>query len=229
MQYKNIHPWDVSPKEAISIQKNLKSKIVFQHKKKKVNYVAGADITCFKDSNEAYAGIVVMTFPELRVVEEKGVKGQVTFPYIPGLLTFREAPILLKAFGELNIEPDLILFDGQGIAHPRGMGLAAHLGLLLNKPAIGCAKSRLTGSYDEPEKERGSFSYLYDRDGEVLGAVVRTKTNINPLFVSIGYKIDLSNSIKFALECCCGYKLPEPTRLAHNFVNRLSRDGVPNE
>lgn len=229
MKYRKIHPWDVSPKEAIAIQNELRKKIVLQSKKEKFKYIAGADITCFKDSDEAYAGIVVMAFPELSVVEEKGVKGRVNFPYIPGLLAFREAPILLNAFERLDIEPDLILFDGQGVAHPRGMGIAAHIGLLLNKPAMGCAKSRLTGSYDEPEKERGSFSYLYDKDKKVIGAVVRTKTNINPIFVSIGYKINLSNSITFALECCRGYKLPEPTRLAHNFVNKLRRDGMPNE
>ena len=164
MQYKNLHKWDVSPAEAIDIQKELRKRIVVSHQSsafKNVRYIAGADISCNRSSPLGYAVVVVMTFPDLEVVEEKRVEAEIKFPYIPGLLAFREAPILLKAFEKLKKEPDLIIFDGQGIAHPRGMGIASHLGIILNKPTIGCAKSRLFGTYNEPGKNEGDFSYLY--------------------------------------------------------------------
>ena len=223
MQYKNLHKWDVSPAEAVEIQKNLRENIITENEFGEVRYIAGADISCNRSSPLGYAVVVVMRFPDLEIVEEKWVKGEITFPYIPGLLAFREAPILLKAFEKLTIEPALIIFDGQGIAHPRGMGIASHLGIILNKPTIGCAKSKLFGTYNEPGKNEGDFSYLYSPQGadNVIGAVVRTKSNTKPVFVSIGHKIDLQTAIKFILECRRGYRIPEPTRLAHILVNRL--------
>ncbi|OGW05058.1 MAG: hypothetical protein A2889_02015 [Nitrospinae bacterium RIFCSPLOWO2_01_FULL_39_10] len=241
MQYKNLHKWDVSPAEAIDIQKELREKIILESTplhpplirgELKRGYIAGADISCNRSSPLGYAVVVVMTFPDLEVVEEKRVEAEIKFPYIPGLLAFREAPILLKAFEKLKIEPDLIIFDGQGIAHPRGMGIASHLGIILNKPTIGCAKSKLFGTYKEPGKNEGDFSYLYSPSpqsspqwGEgadnVIGAVVRTKSNTKPVFVSIGHKIDLQTSIKFVLQCSKGYRIPEPTRIAHILANRL--------
>src|SRR3989337_1986485 len=223
MQYKNLHKWDVSPAEAIEIQKDLRKKIITENEFGEVRYIAGADISFNRRSPLGYAVVVVMTFPDLEVVEEKRVKAEIKFPYIPGLLAFREAPILLKAFEKLKKEPDLIIFDGQGIAHPRGMGIASHLGIILNKPTIGCAKSRLFGTYNEPGKNEGDFSYLYSTQetDDVIGAVVRTKSNTKPVFVSIGHKIDLQTAIKFILECRRGYRIPEPTRIAHNLVNRL--------
>jgi deoxyribonuclease V len=183
--------------------------------------IAGADISTEKDSTQAYAGVVVMTYPGLEVVEERGVIFELSFPYVPGLLAFREAPPLLKVFEELRHEPDLTLFDGQGIAHPRGLGIASHMGLVLDKPSIGCAKSLLFGHFEEPDVEQGAFSYLYDKQKNIIGAVVRTRTGVQPVFVSIGHRIDLEASIKFVLASCRGYRLPEPIRHAHNFVNRL--------
>ena len=231
MQYKNLHKWDVSPAEAIEIQKELREKIILESTplhpplirgELKVGYIAGADISCNRLSPLGYAVVVVMTFPALEIVDEKRVEAEIKFPYIPGLLAFREAPILLKAFKKLTIEPDLIIFDGQGIAHPRGMGIASHLGIILNKPSIGCAKSKLFGTYKEPGKNEGDFSYLYSPQGadNVIGAVVRTKSNAKPVFVSIGHKIDLQTAIKFILECRRGYRMPEPTRIAHNLVSK---------
>ncbi|MBI3584637.1 MAG: deoxyribonuclease V [Nitrospinae bacterium] len=222
MQYKNLHKWDVSPAEAVEIQKNLREKIITENELGEIRYIAGADISCNRLSPVGYAVVVVMTFPDLEVVEEKRVEAEIRFPYIPGLLAFREAPILLKAFEKLKIEPDLIIFDGQGIAHPRGMGIASHLGIILNKPTIGCAKSKLFGTYKEPGNNEGDFSYLYSPQeaDKVIGAVVRTKSNTKPVFVSIGHKIDLQTSIKFILECRRGYRIPEPIRIAHNLVSK---------
>ncbi len=232
MQYKNLHKWDVSPAEAVEIQKDLREKIILESTplhpplirgELKRGYIAGADISCNMSSPLGYAVVIVMTFPDLEVVEEKRVEAEIKFPYIPGLLAFREAPILLKAFEKLKKEPDLIIFDGQGIAHPRGMGIASHLGIILNKPTIGCAKSKLFGTYNEPGKNEGDFSYLYSPQeaDKVIGAVVRTKSNTKPVFVSIGHKIDLQTSIKFVLQCTKGYRIPEPTRIAHNLVSGL--------
>lgn len=222
MQYKNLHKWDVSPEEAVEIQNNLRDKIITENEHGEIRYIGGADISCNRLSPVGYAVVVVMTFPDLEVVEEKFVKAEIKFPYIPGLLAFREAPILLKAFEKLKIEPDLIIFDGQGIAHPRGMGIASHLGIILNKPTIGCAKSKLFGTYKEPGNNEGDFSYLYSPQeaDNVIGAVVRTKSNTKPVFVSIGHKIDLPTSIKFILKCTKGYRIPEPTRIAHNLVSK---------
>ncbi len=231
MQYKNLHKWDVSPAEAVEIQKDLREKVILESTplhpplirgELKRGYIAGADISCNRSSPLGYAVVVVMTFPDLEVVEEKRVEAEIKFPYIPGLLAFREAPILLKAFEKLKKEPDLIIFDGQGIAHPRGMGIASHLGIILNKPTIGCAKSKLFGTYNEPGKNEGDFSYLYSpqETDKVIGAVVRTKSNTKPVFVSIGHKIDLQTSIKFVLQCTKGYRIPEPTRLAHILVSK---------
>ncbi|MCI0528419.1 MAG: deoxyribonuclease V [Nitrospira sp.] len=221
MRIKRLHSWKISPKEAIGIQGSLASQVIQTGHLEEVKFIAGADISTEKDSTQAYAGVVVMTYPGLEVVEERGVVFELSFPYVPGLLAFREAPPLLKVFEEIRHEPDLILFDGQGIAHPRGLGIASHIGLLLDKPSIGCAKSLLFGHFEGPAVEQGAFSYLYDKHKNVIGAVVRTRTEIQPVFVSIGHRIDLPTAIKFILSTCCGYRLPEPIRHAHNFVNRL--------
>jgi len=161
MHIQKLHPWQISPREAIAIQKSMAAQVVKTGHLESVKYVAGADVSTEKNSSLAHAGVVVMSFPGLELVEEQGIAFELSFPYIPGLLAFREAPPLLKVFEKIEHEPDLILFDGQGIAHPRGMGIASHVGLLLNKPSIGCAKSLLTGHFEEPAMEQGSFSYLY--------------------------------------------------------------------
>ena len=254
MRVRQLHPWQISPREAIAIQRSLAAQVVKTGHLGSVKYVAGADVSTEKNSSLAYAGVVVMSFPGLELVEEQGIVFELSFPYIPGLLAFREAPPLLKVFEKIEHEPDLILFDGQGIAHPRGMGIASHAGIILDKPSIGCAKSLLFGHFEEPGVEQGSFSYLYapasgsagDRAGRggiggsalsgphgpphliddhnrVIGAVVRTRTGIQPVFVSIGHRIDLMTAIQFVLACSCGYRIPDPIRQAHHFENRLRR------
>ncbi len=221
MRVKQLHSWQISPKEAIAIQGSLASQVIRKGHLEEVRFIAGADISTEKDSTQAYAGVVVMTYPRLEVVEERGVIFELSFPYVPGLLAFREAPPLLKVFEEIRHEPDLILFDGQGIAHPRGLGIASHMGLLLDKPSIGCAKSLLFGLFEEPGDQQGVFSYLYDKHKNIIGSVVRTRTGVQPVFVSIGHRIDLSTAIKYVLSSCRGYRIPDPIRHAHNFVNRL--------
>jgi deoxyribonuclease V len=158
--------------------------------------------------------VVVLSYPELRLVETRVVSGELEFPYVPGLLSFREAPLTLAACQELSVTPDLFLVDGQGVAHPRRMGLASHLGLFLDKPTIGCAKSLLCGSGEMPGEEPGSYTEIVDR-GEVIGATLRTRPGVKPVYVSIGHKIDLETAIQWVLNCCRGHRLPEPARLAH--------------
>lgn len=223
MQARTLHSWRISPKEAIAIQGSLATQVIQTGHLEKVRWIAGADISTEKNSTQAYAGVVVMTYPGLEVVEERGMVFELSFPYVPGLLAFREAPPLLKVFEEIRHEPDLILFDGQGIAHPRGLGIAAHVGLLLDKPSIGCAKSLLFGRFEEPGLEQGAFSYLYGNHQQVIGAVVRTRTEVQPVFVSVGHRIDLLTSIKFVLASCQGYRITEPIRQGHHFVNKLRK------
>lgn len=163
-----------------------------------------------------------MSFPELEVLEVSYSYGEIPMPYIPGLLSFRETPLILKAVEKVKLEPDLLMVDGQGIAHPRRFGIASHLGVIFDKPAIGVAKSRLVGVYEEPDTEKGAWSFLKDGD-ETVGAVVRTKTSVKPVFVSVGHKVSLEYAIETVLKCCTKYRLPEPTRRAHIEVNRFRR------
>ncbi len=168
------------------------------------------------------AAVVVMTFPEGRVIEVGSGTASAAWPYVPGLLSFREAPAILAAFSQLNHCPDAVVFDGQGIAHPQRFGLAAHLGLWLGLPSIGCAKSRLTGEYREPGVAKGSFQYLYDK-GEIIGAAVRTRKAVKPVFVSPGHLADLSSSIELILRCAIRYRLPEPVRQAHIMAAKIKK------
>jgi deoxyribonuclease V len=165
--------------------------------------------------NQARAAAVVLRYPELDIVETVIVKGTVDFPYIPGYLSFREVPISLEACQKVTSNPDLVLVDGQGIAHPRRIGLASHLGLFLDVPTIGCAKSPLFGKYLLPGEYAGNFTYIRDDADQVIGAVVRTKTRVKPLFISVGHKADIASAISWVLKCCRGYRLPDPNRLAH--------------
>jgi deoxyribonuclease V len=176
--------------------------------------IAGIDISAPDADGMATASIVVLNYPDHTVIEIKTIRGELRFPYVPGYLSFRECPLILAAYELLVSMPDLIIVDGQGIAHPRRFGLASHLGVLLGMPTIGCAKSRLCGQSIPPGSQAGSYSDLIDHN-EVVGAVVRTKDNVKPVFVSIGHNIDLPEAIRWTLECCKGYRLPEPTRLAH--------------
>lgn len=221
MHARTLHPWQVSTHEAIAIQKRLRQEVITSGHPGEIRYIAGADIATSKDSPRAYAGVVVLRYPELEVVEEQGVEDEVRFPYVPGLLTFREGPVLTRVFEQLRTQPDVIVFDGQGLAHPRGMGIATHMGLLLDTPSIGCAKSLLFGRYQEPDLAKGAWADLRDPQGGIIGAVVRTKLKTNPVFVSIGHRIDLAVAIQLMLTCARGYRIPEPTRLADHFVTRL--------
>lgn len=171
----------------------------------------------------AYAVVVVLSFPALQVVETTFGSAPVTFPYVPGLLTFREAPAVLAACRQTRAEPDVLLFDGQGYAHPRRLGLASHLGLILDRPSIGCAKSRLVGRYAEPARELGASTPLIDR-GEEVGAALRTRPSHAPLFVSPGHRVSVATAVQIVLACCReGRFMPEPTRLAHNLVTEHAR------
>jgi deoxyribonuclease V len=205
------HRWDLSPREAVALQKKLAGRVIRERRLGPVATVAGIDVG-FCDG-VARAAVVVLSYPELEVIDSVLATLPVTFPYIPGLLTFREGPVILDAMGKLGTVPDLLIFDGQGIAHPRRLGIASHIGLLLDLPSIGCAKSRLCGQYEEPCLERDCHVPLIDH-GEIIGEVVRTRSRVKPVFVSIGHRVDLSTGIEYVLACCRGYRLPETTRWA---------------
>jgi deoxyribonuclease V len=225
MKAKALHSWQVTTHEAIAIQKQLRAQVITHNTVGEIRYIAGADIATSKDSPKAYAGVVVLSYPDLEVVEEQAVADEIAFPYVPGLLTFREGPALIKVFEQLRREPDVIVFDGQGLAHPRGMGIATHMGLVFDKPTIGCAKSLLFGRYQEPDQAKGTWADLRDPQGQIIGAVVRSKHKTTPIFVSIGHRIDLPTATQLLLHCTRGFRIPEPTRLAHNLVTGLHRGG----
>lgn len=212
--------FSVSPKEAIMLQNQLRERIRITPYGKKIKNVGGADVSMNRFAKHGYAGFVTLSFPILEMIDHNVVESEIVFPYIPGLLSFREIPMLLKAWGELKIKPDLLLVDGVGIAHPRRMGIATHLGLLLNIPTIGCAKNVLYGVYEEPPNVAGSFSYLVDpKTKEIIGAALRTKINVKPIFISPGNLITVDESINIVKKCILAHRLPEPTRYAHTIVN----------
>ena len=217
---RQLHRWDLPPAAAIALQKELKSQLQLQPLSAPPRLVAGADLSFDKNSDTVYAGIVVLCLPDLRIVEERGLQTTAPFPYVPGLLSFREAPAILQVWELLENKPDLLVTDGQGTAHPRGLGIACHLGLWLDVPTIGCAKTLLCGKFEELDEQRGSHSPLIYR-GETVGAALRTKTRVSPVYVSPGHLIDLESSLDILLLCDGGYRIPEPTRQAHLFVNRL--------
>ena len=206
----------------MELQKQLSSRIILEDDFEDARLLAGADLALSADGKEAYAGVILYELPRLREIRRVFAKEPLTFPYIPGLLSFREGPILLKAFAQLDVLPDLILFDGQGISHPRRFGIASHMGLLLDRPTIGCAKSLLCGKYAEPGPRRGNWSPLTDR-GETIGGVLRTRDGVNPLFVSVGHRIGLETAIRIVLQCHSGYRIPKPTREADLYVAQLKR------
>jgi len=210
----SLHGWRVSTAQALELQLQLALQVRRSNELTSPRFIAGVDISVDRARGMGRGAVVVLSYPELEIAEVQTVEDSITFPYVPGLLSFREAPITLAACEKLDITPDLILVDGQGIAHPRRLGLASHLGLFLDTPTIGCAKSRLCGSHGTPGDEPGSYAELLD-GGEVIGAVLRTKAGTKPIYVSIGHKVDLEAAIYWARQCCRGYRLPEPTRLAH--------------
>jgi deoxyribonuclease V len=212
MEIARLHSWVVSADEAVAIQQRLRSLVVRENgfDPAQVRTIAGVDAS-YRD--KAYAAIVVLSLPDLVVVEQVVAERETPFPYVPGLLSFREAPAVLDAMEKLKARPDLLMFDGQGIAHPRRLGIAAHMGVYIGMPSIGCAKSRLTGSYHEPGPNVGDLSPLM-AGREQIGVVLRSKPRTNPLFISIGHLIDLPTATNFVLQTLHGYRLPEPTRQA---------------
>jgi deoxyribonuclease V len=208
------HGWQVTTTRALEIQRGLAAEVSRNGEITGPRLVAGADISVDRETGTGTGAVIVLSYPGLDIVEVKTVTLKLNLPYIPGLLSFREAPIVLAACEALTATPDLLMVDGQGIAHPRRIGLASHLGLFLEIPTIGCAKSRLCGSHQEPDNEPGSWTELSD-GGEVIGAVLRTRAGIKPLYISIGHMIDLKSAVHWVMQCCRGYRLPEPTRLAH--------------
>jgi len=214
MLIRYYHEWTVTTARARQIQDELKNRVCCEGEPVSVRYVAGVDVSVNRLRKTGTAAIAVLAYPEMSVVEVSRVTDGIRFPYVPGLLTFREAPLALKACEMLEINPDLFLVDGQGYAHPRRIGLASHLGLCLDTPTIGCAKSRLIGEFEEPGQTAGSESALVDSK-ETIGKVGRTRAGVRPLFISVGHNIGLEAAVRWTLACCRGYRLPEPTRLAH--------------
>lgn len=208
----------ITPKEAIEIQKTLKDRVSLVSLTKPIAYIGGADVSMNMFAKNGFAGFVTLDYKTLSMIDHMVVNEPIEFPYIPGLLSFREIPMLLKAWEKLKQKPDVIVVDGIGIAHPRRLGIATHLGLILNVPTIGCAKSVLVGEYEEPGDEPGSISYLHYH-GEVVGAALRTKRKVKPIFISPGHLITLEESIDIVKKCVIKHRLPEPTRLAHNTMN----------
>jgi deoxyribonuclease V len=223
-----LHRWDLTPREAVDVQQRMRNMVRLRPLAWPVGAIAGADISYNKFSETVFAGIVVLSLPDLRIVETAGVRSVAKFPYVPGLLSFREAPSLLEAWEKLKTKPDVLMFDGQGIAHPRRFGIACHVGVLLDWPTIGCAKSILVGRYGELGLEAGSRSPLVDK-GEQVGVALRTKSKVAPVYVSPGHLMDLDSAVDLVLRSTTKYRLPEPTRQAHLLVNQLRVEAGENE
>jgi deoxyribonuclease V len=219
MKTLQLHEWRVTTARARDIQEELAGQVLRQGRIENPHLVGGLDISVNRFAKTGTAAAVVLSLPELELLETSVVTGPLEFPYVPGLLSFREVPLTLAACEKLSLTPDFFLVDGQGVAHPRRMGIASHLGLCLGVPTIGCAKSRLIGEYKEPGQAAGSHTDLFD-NGEVIGAVLRTRTGVKPVYVSIGSGTDLASAIELVLGCCHGYRLPEPARLAHQAAGK---------
>lgn len=221
MHISHLHEWNISPAEAIALQKALATELEYQRPLdlNGIGLVAGVDVSVKTNvvtgAATSQAAVVVLSYPDMRVVETALAQMATPFPYVPGLLSFREGPVLEMAFAKLESEPDVLIFDGMGRAHPRRIGIASHMGLWLQKPTIGCGKTLLTGKYAEPANERGATSDLVDH-GEVIGAVVRTRANVKPVYISVGHLADLATSVELIMQCTTKYRLPEPIRAAHN-------------
>ncbi len=212
-----LHPWTLSPDDAVAIQQRLREQLILRWDGRPVETVGGVDVSL--TARAARAAIVVLRLADLLPIEGVTASAPLSFPYVPGLLAFREGPAILAAWTRLHRKPDLLMFDGQGIAHPRGLGIASHMGLWLERPTIGVAKSRLYGQFAPPEPHAGASSELRDpQTGAVIGVVLRTRERSSPLFISPGHLIDLPNTLAFVKQCLRGHRLPEPTHWAHNLA-----------
>jgi deoxyribonuclease V len=214
--------WNLTPREAMRLQENLRERVEREDRFEALQFVAGADLAFDPATDLAFAGVIVYEFPQLREVERRMARRRLRFPYVPGLLSFREGPVLLAAFEQLRTKPDLILVDGHGIAHPRRFGIACHLGLLLDAPTIGCAKSILVGEALEPGVRAGSTAPLVDKN-ETVGAVLRTRDRVKPIYVTTGHRVSLESAVQIVARCLDGFRIPKPTREADHFVRDLRR------
>ncbi len=222
-----LHSWNVTTQEAILIQEALKERIIPKKTFSRVRTIGGGDVAYLEDGNLAIGAIVILSFPNMELLETATADGNVSFPYIPGLLSFREGPILIKAFQKLKSKPDVMIFEGQGIAHPRGIGLASHMGLWLDTPSIGCAKTPLLDEFISPGPLRGNFEWIR-RGGEKVGVVLTTREKVKPLFVSPGHRINLPTSVQLILGSCRRFRLPEPLRKAHQLAERVAHGSARN-
>jgi len=212
------HNWRVSPQQAILIQRRMASQVLRCSSRQDYRFICGVDATFSLNGKDCLAAVVLWDLVKRQAAEERTSQSRLHFPYVPGLLSFREAPAIIGALRKLQHRPDILLCDGQGIAHQRRLGIASHLGLLTGLPSIGCGKTRLLGSHDPVGPLRGDHTDLMDKD-ECVGSVLRTKDGVKPLFISIGHKIDLDQAEKTILDCCSRYRLPEPIRLAHQLAS----------
>lgn len=222
VRFRKPHRWELTVAQARAVQERLRGRVRVEPLAAKPRLVAGVDVTYPEGSGAALAAVVVMRLPALEVVETVIAAASAAFPYVPGYLSFREGPAVLAALRRLRAEPDLLLFDGQGLAHPRRFGLASHVGVVVDRPAVGCAKSLLVGRHAEPGTRRGCRRRIIDRD-ETIGVALRTRDGVRPVFVSIGHRVDLPGAIRAVLACTCGCRNPEPLRLAHRFVGEAAR------
>ena len=218
MKIEQKHEWVLTVEAAIEIQQTLRTEVITRDRFGVVNYVAGIDVGFEAEGTITRAAVAVLSYPELQLCDQAIARRPTTFPYIPGFLSFREVPAVLDALENVTIVPDLLLCDGQGIAHPRRLGIACHLGVLTNLPAIGVAKSRLVGKHAEVPEKRGTWEPLCDR-GETIGAVLKTRPNTNPLYISLGHRISLETAIAYVMGCTTKYRLPETTRFAHKLAS----------
>lgn len=218
MRLRSLHPWEVTPKEAIEIQRGLARSVITEGRVAAPAHVAGIDVGFEQGNTVTRAAVAVLGYADLQLETSAVARRPTTFPYVPGLLSFREIPAVLQALQALTVVPDVLLCDGQGIAHPRRFGIACHLGLLTDLPAIGVAKSRLIGEFDPPPETKGAWNPLTDK-GECIGAVLRTRANTRPLFISVGHRLGLTEAIEIVMHCLTRYRLPETTRAAHRLAS----------
>jgi deoxyribonuclease V len=214
--------WNLTPREAMRLQESLRERVESQDRFGEIRFVAGADMAFDPETDVGFAGVVVYRFPDLEEVERRTARRKLRFPYVPGLLSFRESPVLLAAFARLRNEPDLILIDGHGRAHPRRFGIACHIGIVFDKPTIGCAKSLLVGEHQEPGKKAGSETPLM-LESERIGVVLRTRDGVRPIYVTTGHRVSLDSAVRLVRQCVDGFRLPKPTREADHYVRDLRR------
>ena len=213
------HSWQLSVEQAREVQRDLARRIMINPLPSPIKRIAGFDVSYLKEHNTLIAGMVILEYPSLELLDQHIIREKITFPYIPGYLSFREAPALIQLIDSFADNIDVLIFDGHGLAHPRGLGIASHIGVLIDHPSIGCAKKKLVGIYEEPAHAKGSVSDLTYKD-MVVGKVVRTRDRVKPVFISPGHRSDVDSSVNLIINCCTRFRIPEPTRLAHQIVTR---------